>query len=291
MSRKAIGVAVALVMGVAASGSAFAVSYAVSNNQIANFNMWVTGGSISPFTFSFSNDSAALGAIGDSNVDAMDADSACVGTACSGWQNQFASHSSVTTDFSYGDAQIVALPNLSGGLGAASAIGESRTSSNTGYGSGGNTLIASFSVDQANSGVQLHFDFDSILFMQTIMGLGDSGIAANSFMQITLNGGSGYSFIWTPNGGAGGIIGGTEVSDPFSLNRGITGTDSVSATTLTPGFQGFHAMTNGLAAGNYTLNINMTQTANVSAVPVPAAAWLLGSGLIGLVGVARRKAH
>lgn len=28
----------------------------------------------------------------------------------------------------------------------------------------------------------------------------------------------------------------------------------------------------------------------VSAVPVPAAAWLLGSGLLGLIGVARRKA-
>jgi hypothetical protein len=28
---------------------------------------------------------------------------------------------------------------------------------------------------------------------------------------------------------------------------------------------------------------------NVSAVPVPAAVWLFGSGLIGLVGLARRK--
>ena len=28
-----------------------------------------------------------------------------------------------------------------------------------------------------------------------------------------------------------------------------------------------------------------------SAVPVPAAAWLFGSGLLGLVGVARRKAR
>jgi hypothetical protein len=31
-------------------------------------------------------------------------------------------------------------------------------------------------------------------------------------------------------------------------------------------------------------------TATITAVPVPAAAWLFGSGLIGLVGLARRKA-
>lgn len=34
---------------------------------------------------------------------------------------------------------------------------------------------------------------------------------------------------------------------------------------------------------------NVSVTADVSAVPVPAAAWLFGSGLIGLVGMARRK--
>ena len=34
---------------------------------------------------------------------------------------------------------------------------------------------------------------------------------------------------------------------------------------------------------------SMTVTSVVSAVPVPAAVWLLGSGLLGLVGVARRK--
>jgi len=30
--------------------------------------------------------------------------------------------------------------------------------------------------------------------------------------------------------------------------------------------------------------------ADLSAVPVPAAVWLFGSGLIGLLGVARRRA-
>ena len=39
---------------------------------------------------------------------------------------------------------------------------------------------------------------------------------------------------------------------------------------------------------NGTLNYTAASAA-VSAVPVPAAAWLLGSGLVGLVGVARRK--
>lgn len=33
------------------------------------------------------------------------------------------------------------------------------------------------------------------------------------------------------------------------------------------------------------------QSGDVSAVPVPAAVWLFGSGLVGLIGVARRKRH
>ena len=40
----------------------------------------------------------------------------------------------------------------------------------------------------------------------------------------------------------------------------------------------------GLYSLDYSLEVNV-----VSAVPVPAAAWLFGSGLIGLIGIARTK--
>lgn len=289
MSRKTLGMAVLAASMTAASMPVFASSYAVSLNQITNFNLWATGGSINLLNFTFSNDAAALNVVGASNVNAMDAAGACVGTACVGWQNQFSSHSGVTTAFSYGDAQILSIPTLSGGLGAASAIGETRATAGVGYGVGGNTMMASFNVTPTNVGTQLHFDFDATLLMQTILGAGDLGAAASSMMQITINGPSGYQFLWTPDGAVavtGAITGGTEYTDPFSLNQGIAGTDYFLASSGSPGF---HAVTAGLAAGSYSMNITMTQTANVSAVPIPAAAWLFGSGLVGLAAVARRR--
>ena len=45
-------------------------------------------------------------------------------------------------------------------------------------------------------------------------------------------------------------------------------------------------MANGPFAGSIAV---FNGTGSVSAVPVPAAAWLMGSGLLGLVGVARRR--
>ncbi len=47
-------------------------------------------------------------------------------------------------------------------------------------------------------------------------------------------------------------------------------------------------------SGNWTLASNGTLSYSaevVPAVPVPAAVWLLGSAMIGLVGVARRKSE
>ena len=41
--------------------------------------------------------------------------------------------------------------------------------------------------------------------------------------------------------------------------------------------------------GGEEVRIHLEGTISVSAVPIPAAVWLFGSGLIGLIGIARRK--
>ena len=56
---------------------------------------------------------------------------------------------------------------------------------------------------------------------------------------------------------------------------------------------------NGIVSGNgfdatpsswtFTTTAGSSYSMSVTAVPVPAAVWLFGSGLIGLVGIARRK--
>ena len=69
------------------------------------------------------------------------------------------------------------------------------------------------------------------------------------------------------------------IAGTFTLGAGVT------AYTLQ--FAAVCVAANTCTADYYFDNISVT--ADVNAVPVPAAAWLFGSGLLGLVGVARRK--
>lgn len=65
----------------------------------------------------------------------------------------------------------------------------------------------------------------------------------------------------------------------LSISDGSDWFEPVSWSELVPGSNVFSVVfTNGIAI-----------TTNVTPVPVPAALWLFGSGLIGLVAVARRK--
>jgi hypothetical protein len=62
---------------------------------------------------------------------------------------------------------------------------------------------------------------------------------------------------------------------------------SVDGTNVAAG--SYHAVITGFGSGTKGGAYQMSIYAEPTAVPVPAAAWLLGSGLIGLVAVARRK--
>ncbi len=93
----------------------------------------------------------------------------------------------------------------------------------------------------------------------------------------------------TPTGWGEGIFSGAhDVSLTNIFENGITGSVGNDFAEL---------VFNDLAAGWYTLYVGGTNDAslggfydiNVSTVPIPAAAWLFGSALLGLVGVARRK--
>ena len=87
------------------------------------------------------------------------------------------------------------------------------------------------------------------------------------------------SVLWNPNAAFGGnqTLSG---AGPWNSSSIDGDGDGVMGIKMNPGgpFGGFEA--------NFNLN---GITPQVSAVPVPAAAWLLGSGLLGLAGVARRK--
>ncbi len=78
------------------------------------------------------------------------------------------------------------------------------------------------------------------------------------------------------------------VRDPVTfelVDQIYTGSNfSIDLLNLDP--NGFNGFTNTTSFTVDTLNINVT---GVSAVPVPAAVWLFGSGLIGLFGFARKK--
>ena len=74
------------------------------------------------------------------------------------------------------------------------------------------------------------------------------------------------------------------VWDVCSGCGGYTSTDGIGGNPANPdGIRGY-----GMLDGAFP-NFNANFDFKVAAVPVPAAVWLFGSGLLGLVGVARRK--
>lgn len=280
---------VAWIMGMAgllAAGVSSASSYAVSTNSITNFLLGMPSGSTFG-GFTFSGDIAvALGDLagGEADIDKQDADAACVGGYCAGFNNSFISHGiSLDPGYAYGDA-LISDKNVLAGTGAASSVGETMSYDGLASAAGANTMIATFSLGSAGA---LNFSFLSTPYMETQLGAGGLSASGTTDMNITIWQGLAKMFEWTPDGLSGGILNGTESTDPFSLNFGINGSN-----TYSPGAGLFSASTAALTAGTYTMKIHMGNAAHatsVTVVPVPAALPLFGSGAIALAALARRR--
>jgi hypothetical protein len=146
---------------------------------------------------------------------------------------------------------------------------------------GADILIGALSVTGTSSSDGVYIT-DAVLNFDTaadtisiVGGVADLGIGAGT----TLLTGSYTSFDFQFDAGTGSEI--FSASGPDTKARSLL--DAIGVDPATP-FE-FFGITIEAANGNVT----STDFVN-TAVPVPAAVWLFGSGLLGLVGVARRRA-
>jgi hypothetical protein len=150
-------------------------------------------------------------------------------------------------------------------------------------------LNVKYDLHVAAAGSKLEIRFDAEKWLRAYLDI--PGVAnASMGWTISLKDSTNITiFEWTPNGQAGGIAGGIEYADPFSLTQTISQL-GVGNTTVGPSIGSFEAETFALAAGTYTLAINHTGNTNASALPEPGSIALLSVALFGAGFAARRRA-
>lgn len=198
-----------------------------------------------------------------------------------GYRTAVSGTGSFDTDTGAGTASIAAFSFFGGGLASATAV---RFQAIGDGASGPGPLVAGQLGFNWNgtTGIPVTAVFDASGFFGSIQGPGSTWTVTTGATSTTTD----YTIV-SPFGNYVGVLGagpmvmtnyntnGTTLGDLFPLvDDGIAG----SPMTTSP-FPGFNA------GFDFT---SITAT-NVPQVPVPAAAWLFGSGLLGLVGVARRR--
>jgi hypothetical protein len=306
----------ALTVGFASKS--FAGALAFSTFEISNFQILKANGSqydVGDFDVleigDFTKAEASLNGAGTVATHPSDVPQQCIG-ACGGiGENDFSRQGGPLGQFSRADA-VLSGAGLSGvpdtpNSVTARSVAEVQLNEATGEGTAGSNLGTGsrFSFVPESDG-SLTFRFDATPMLEALLEQPDiQAFASVAWSLSILDGAGNQVFAWAPDGLAGGILcnggseeanaGCTETTDPFSLNTSIATLDSGDGlVTYNPGTGTFEVTSPILlAGGNYTLSINQESAANASVspapqVPEPAAAALLGLGLLGLAGVRRR---
>lgn len=311
-------------LGMGATGTANAAAYALSYNDISNFSVTfsdVPAVTISTITEDSRSSATLTGFVGQSNLDTVvvappisqvpapaDTAPSSLGTAAGTPNNTWAPLGQAG-NYARGDAQIVTRQDGAGNtvraINIAEGYVESPPTPNVGGGLGQNGSSTTFRFSTAVAQT-ITFDFDADPFMYTVVnGVGGTGELARATlaMSITiLDPLNNVIFSWAPNGVAGGIIGGTEVTDEANLNQAQTSTiigeapkvfdptgDASFGPALPPSVRNFLAITDllpALGAGEfYTLTLNATETITVRNVQgVPEIDAVAGTGALTLLG-------
>lgn len=205
---------------------------------------------------------------------------------------------STITVFSQAQAALFGFGCITGNSSANCTTGESQLfvevsdagwNIDTGY----NQVLFTFtnSGPNASSIADIYFDDGTLLGIASIDNSSDGVSFSQGANPGNLPGGNEIGFETTagfladsdapvqPNG----VNPGEYLGITFDLLSGVTYTDTILALQSATDLRiGIHVQ--GFADGGSESFVN-----NVTVVPVPAAIWLFGTGLIGLIGVARRK--